>query len=329
MGAEIKKGAQEDGFLQSFVMGWQHVLVMYAGTIAVPLIVGSALNLPKDQMAYLINADLFAAGIITVIQSLGWFGFGIRLPVMMGVTFAAVGPMIAIGSDPSVGLTGIYGAVIVAGLFAMLISPLMGRLITLFPPLVTGTIICLIGLSLLKVAINWCAGGQPTVNQMINGASYQASNPEYGQLSNLAIAFGVLVLILFVNRYGKGIVKNLSVLIGLLAGTAVCAFMGKVNIHGIEDAPWLAVTTPFHFGMPTFHLAAIASLCLVMVIVLAESMGMFLAIGNIIGQDVKKEEITRGLRADGLGTFLGGIFNTFPYTSFSQNMSSSPYKLKS
>ncbi|SMF27310.1 nucleobase:cation symporter-2 family protein [Pseudobacteriovorax antillogorgiicola] len=311
---------EQQSFLKSFMMGWQHVLVMYAGTIAVPLIVGRALNLPKEHLAFLINADLFAAGIITVIQSLGLGRFGIRLPVMMGVTFAAVGPMIAVGSDPNIGLTGIYGAVIIAGLFAILIAPLMGKLLPLFPPLVTGTIICLIGLSLLRVAIHWCAGGQPFVTEMIDGSAYRLANPEYGKPSNLVIAFGVLALILLINRYGKGMIKNLAVLLGLFGGTLVCALLGRINLHGIDDAPWLAITTPFHFGMPTFHLTAIASLCLVMVIVLAESMGMFLAVGNIVSQDVSEDDITRGLRADGLGTLIGGIFNTFPYTSFSQNV---------
>lgn len=302
------------------LMGLQHVLVMYAGTIAVPLIVGSALGLEKDQMAYLINADLFAAGIITVIQSLGLGKFGIRLPIMMGVTFAAVGPMIAIGVNPDVGLTGIYGAVIVSGLFAILIAPLMGRLIRLFPPLVTGSIICLIGLSLLKVGINWSAGGQPTLTRVLDGKAVQVVNPEYGRLDSLLIAFGVLVVILLVNRFGRGILKNLSVLIGLLLGTLVSVLLGRVELHGLGEAPWIALTTPFRFGLPSFDLAAIASLCLVMVIVLAESLGMFLAVGNIVDKRLSSEDLTRGLRADGLGTLIGGIFNTFPYTSFSQNV---------
>lgn len=316
----MSEKSSEISDVRCLLMGLQHVLVMYAGTIAVPLIVGSALRLQKDQMAYLINADLFAAGIITVIQSLGLGKFGIRLPIMMGVTFAAVGPMIAIGANPDVGLTGIYGAVIVSGLFAILIAPLMGRLIRLFPPLVTGSIICLIGLSLLKVGINWSAGGQPTLTRVLDGKAVQVVNPEYGRLDSLLIAFGVLAVILLVNRFGRGILKNLSVLIGLVLGTLVSVLLGRVELHGLGEAPWIALTTPFRFGLPTFDLAAIASLCLVMVIVLAESLGMFLAVGNIVDKRLSSEDLTRGLRADGLGTFIGGIFNTFPYTSFSQNV---------
>lgn len=306
--------------LHHFVMGLQHVLVMYAGTIAVPLIIGNALHLPKQDLAFLINADLFVAGVITIIQSLGLGMFGIRLPVMMGVTFAAVGPMIAIGSDPEVGLNGIYGAVIVSGLFAILIAPLMGRLICFFPPVVTGTIICLIGLSLLKVGIHWSAGGQPTIDSVIDGNVHQIANPQYAQPENLAIAAVVLLSILMINRFSQGMLKNLSVLLGLMLGIAICAGLGKLELQGVNETPWLAITTPFHFGLPSFHLSAISSLCLVMVIILAESMGMFLAIGTILERELSDKEIIAGLRADGLGTMLGGIFNTFPYTSFSQNV---------
>src|SRR5438094_5511743 len=122
-------------------LGLQHVLVMYAGAVAVPLIIGAALKLPKDQVALLINADLLACGIVTIVQSMGVWKFGIRLPVMMGVTFASVGPMLAMAGNPALGITGIFGAVIAAGIFGMLFAPLVSRCLSLFPPVVTGTII--------------------------------------------------------------------------------------------------------------------------------------------------------------------------------------------
>ena len=306
--------------LNMLLMGLQHVLVMYAGTIAVPLIVGSALNLSQSDLAYLINADLLTAGIVTIIQSLGLGFFGIRMPVMMGVTFATVGPMIAIGTTPGVGLTSVYGAVIISGLFAIVIAPVMGRMIRLFPPLVTGSIICLIGLSLFKIAINWCGGGQPTIVKQVAGEMVKVTNPEYAQLDHLLIAGFVLCVVLLVSRFGRGLFKNLSVLIGLAAGTGVCAAQGSIAWQGIDTLPWLAVTTPFHFGLPRFDLVAASTLCIVMIVVLAESMGMFLALGHILDQPVTHKDMTRGLRADGLGTLIGGIFNTFPYTSYSQNV---------
>ena len=123
------------------LLGIQHVLVMYAGAVAVPLIIGGALKLPKEQLAILINADLFACGLVTLIQSLGIWRFGIRLPVMMGVTFAAVSPMIVMATNPDIGLLGIYGAVISAGIFGILVAPVISRMLPAFPPVVTGSII--------------------------------------------------------------------------------------------------------------------------------------------------------------------------------------------
>ncbi|WP_423196483.1 NCS2 family nucleobase:cation symporter-2 [Cupriavidus sp. H19C3] len=301
-------------------LGLQHVLVMYAGTVAVPLIVGGALKLPKDQLAFLINADLFAAGLATLIQAFGFWRFGIRMPVMMGVTFAAVAPMIAIGSDPNVGLLGIYGAVIASGIFGILVAPLMGRMLGLFPPVVTGTVITLIGVSLMRVGINWAGGGQPTTRAVIDGVVKEVPNLAYGDLGNLAIAGLVLVTILLLTRFGRGLVANCAVLLGIVAGTLVAMAFGKVSFEGLHEASFVAVITPLHFGMPTFQLTAVLSMCIVMLITLVESTGMFLALADITGKRLTNRELTNGLRADGLGTIIGGLFNTFPYTSFSQNV---------
>lgn len=301
-------------------LGLQHVLVMYAGTVAVPLIVGGALKLPKDQLAFLINADLFAAGLATLIQAFGFWKFGIRLPVMMGVTFASVAPMIAIGTDPNIGLLGIYGAVIASGLFGIAIAPMMGRMLGLFPPVVTGTVITLIGVSLMRVGINWAGGGQPTTRAVIDGVVKDVPNLAYGDLGSLGIAGLVLVIILLLTKYGRGLVANCAVLLGIVIGTLVAMALGKVSFEGLNEASYVAVITPLHFGMPTFHLSAILSMCIVMVITLVESTGMFLALADITGKRLSNAELTRGLRADGLGTVIGGVFNTFPYTSFSQNV---------
>jgi len=298
----------------------QHVLVMYAGTVAVPLIVGGALGLSKADIAFLINADLLAAGIATLVQAIGFWRFGIRMPVMMGVTFAAVGPMIAIGIDPSLGLPAIYGATIVAGVFGIAVAPLMGRVLGVFPPLVTGTVITLIGVSLMGVAIHWAAGGQPTATRMVDGVAHAVANPAYGEPVNLAIAAAVLAVIIAITRFGKGLVANIAVLLGIVFGVGVSLALGRMHFDGLEEASWVAVTTPFHFGLPRFEYTAIASMCIVMLITLVESTGMFLALGEITGRKVGTDALTRGLRADGLGTVIGGMFNTFPYTSFSQNV---------
>lgn len=304
-----------------FVLGLQHVLVMYAGAVAVPLIIGNALKLPKDQIALLINADLFACGIATLIQSLGIGSFvGIRLPVMMGVTFAAVGPMVAMAGNPDLGLLGIYGAVIASGIFAILAAPFMGRLLPLFPPVVTGTIILIIGASLMRVAVNWAAGGQPTVRRTLEGEVGAFPNPAYGTLDNLALALFVLMAILLIAKYGRGFIANVSVLLGLVLGMLLAMLMGKVSLHGLDEAPWFDLIYPFQFGMPTFDLVAAVTMSVVMIVVMIESLGMFLALSDLTGRKLSEADLTRGLRADGVGTVIGGVFNTFPYTSFSQNV---------
>ncbi len=300
------------------LLGLQHVLVMYAGAVAVPLIVGGALKLPKEQMAMLINADLFACGIATLVQSIGFWRFGIRLPVMMGVTFAAVSPMVVMATNPQIGLLGIYGAVIAAGLFGILVAPLISRMLPLFPPVVTGSIITIIGISLMRVGVNWAAGGNPKVRDLATGA--MVDNPSYGAPLHLAVAAIVLVFILLITKFVKGFFSNIAVLMGLVLGMLIAIALGKVDFGGLASEKWFAVVTPFQFGMPTFDLVACLTMCMVMVVVMIESLGMFLAVGNIVGKEVRQSDLSDGLRVDGLGTLIGGIFNTFPYTSFSQNV---------
>jgi uric acid transporter len=287
-------------------LGIQHVLVMYAGAVAVPLIIGAAVKAPREQVAFLITCDLLACGIASLLQSVGVWRFGIRLPVIMGVTFAAVGPMVAIGSDPLLGLLGIYGATIVAGIFTILIAPFVSRLLPLFPPVVTGTIITVIGISLVGVGINWAAGG--------------VGNPQYGRPLYLGIGFFVLLSILLITRFGRGFVRNISVLLGLIIGTIVAALLGQVDFSRMSDTAWFAVVTPFSYGIPIFDPIACATMCVVMVVVMIESLGMFLALGEICDRPLDEEDLTRGLRVDGLGTLIGGMLNTFPHSSFSQNV---------
>ena len=329
-------------------LGLQHVLVMYAGAIAVPLIVGRALKLTPEQVAMLISADLFCCGLVTLVQSFGvtrWFG--IKLPVMMGVTFAAVGPMVAFANaQPGVdGARAIFGAIIGAGIVSMIIAPLVGRMLRFFPPVVTGTIIAIIGISLMRVGVGWAMGGPaplaqsvdvPKLVAMVDGAKAAAAaasapvklagpipmtnNPGYGALDNMAVAAAVLVFILLLVKYAKGFVANISVLLGIVAGCAVAMAMGKMSFDKVAKAHWFDVVTPFAFGMPTFDIVMILTMTLVMIVVMIESTGMFLALSDITGKKIGQPELAAGLRTDGLGTLIGGIFNTFPYTSFSQNV---------
>jgi NCS2 family nucleobase:cation symporter-2 len=330
------------------VLGLQHVLVMYAGAVAVPLIVGRALNLTPEQVALLISADLFVSGIVTLIQSLGvtkWFG--IKLPVMMGVTFAAVGPMVAFaGAVPGVdGARAIFGAVIGAGLVSVAIAPIVSKLLRLFPPVVTGTIITIIGISLMRVGVAWAMGGPaflaqstdvPKLVAMVDSAKAAAAaasapvrlvgpipmldNPNYASLENMAIAGFVLLAIVLMVKYAKGFVANIAVLLGIVIGCAAAMAMGKMNFDKVAQAGWFEIVTPFAFGAPTFDIVMILTMALVMIVVMIESTGMFLALSDITDKAIGQPELAAGLRTDGLGTLIGGVFNTFPHTSFSQNV---------
>jgi NCS2 family nucleobase:cation symporter-2 len=334
-------------------LGLQHVLVMYAGAIAVPLIVGRALKLSPEQVATLISADLFCCGLVTIIQSLGLGKFfGIKLPVMMGVTFAAVGPMVAMANAQGGvdGARAIFGAIIGAGLISIAIAPLMSRLLRFFPPVVTGTIIAVIGISLMRVGVGWALGGPAHLAQNVDvpklavmvdsakaavaAASQAASapalklagsvpmlnNPNYGALDNLGIAAFVLLSIVLLMKYARGFVSNITVLLGIVAGCGVAALLGKMNFDKVAKASWFDVVTPFAFGLPTFDIVMVLTMALVMIVVMIESTGMFLALSDMTGKKISPQELAAGLRTDGLGTVLGGIFNTFPYTSFSQNV---------
>ena len=292
--------------LQLILVGLQHVLLMYGGAVAVPLIIGQAAGLSREEIAFLINADLLVAGIATIVQSLGIGPMGIRMPVMMGASFAAVGSMVAMAGMPGIGMTGIFGATIAAGFFGMIIAPFMSKVVRFFPPLVTGTVITSIGLSLFPVAVNWAGGGS---------AATQFGSPIY-----LFIAALVLGTILLINRFMRGFWVNISVLIGMALGYILSGALGMVDLNGIGMAPWFQVVTPLHFGTPEFHLAPILSMCLVVVIIFVESTGMFLALGKITDQEVTPRMLRRGLLCDAGASFIAGFFNTFTHSSFAQNI---------
>lgn len=329
-------------------LGLQHVLVMYAGAVAVPLIIGRALKLSPEQVALLISADLFCCGLVTLIQSLGFTRwFGIKLPVMMGVTFAAVGPMVAFANAmPGVdGARAIFGAIIGAGIVSMIIAPAISKLLRFFPPVVTGTIIAIIGISLMRVGVGWAMGGPaplaqsvdvPKLVAMVDAAKATAEaasapvklagpipmvdNPNYGALDNMAVAAVVLVFILLLVKFMKGFIANISVLLGIILGCVLAVMLGKMPFDKVAKAHWFDLVTPFAFGMPTFDIVMILTMVLVMIVVMIESTGMFLALSDLTGKKVDQPMLAAGLRTDGLGTLIGGIFNTFPYTSFSQNV---------
>jgi uric acid transporter len=292
---------------RTFTLGLQHVLVMYAGAVTVPLVIGAALKLPVDQIALLINADLLCCGLVSLIQCLGIGRYiGIRLPVMMGVSYAGIAPMIAIGSTPEMGLRGLYGAVIGAGLICFILVPVLRRLLGFFPPLVTGTSLVALGIGLLAVAVPWAAGGD-TVTDF--------ASPFYLVTAALVIAVALLVA-----RFARGFLSNVGVLAGIVLGTLFAGAFGRLNITGVDTAPWFEMVRPFQSGTPRFDVFAIMTMTLAVLVAMIESIGMFFSLGQIVDRKLSAADFARGLRADALGAAVGGIFNTFPYTSYGQNI---------
>src|SRR3954449_8899524 len=292
------------------VYGIQHVLAFYAGAVIVPILLASSIGLSQRELIHLINADLFTCGIASIIQSVGFWKIGVRLPLLQGVTFTAVSPMIAIGLAAGGGTEGllvIYGSVIVAGLFTFLIAPFFSKLIRFFPPVVTGSVITIIGIALLPVAAADAAGGA--------GPTFDPTNGRY-----MAYALGTLALIVLIQRVFRGFMATVAVLIGLVVGTLVAWALGDATFDAVGQAAWVGVTTPFYFGVPKFAVAAIVSMIVVMLITAVETTGDVFATGEIVEKRITKEDIARALRADGLATTLGGVLNSFPYTCFAENV---------
>ena len=295
---------QVESLPQLFLFGLQHVLVMYAGTVAVPLILGSALQFTPAQVIALISADLFTSGLATLLQTLGWWKFGARLPLIQGCSFICVAPMILIGSH--YGIPALYGSVISCGLFTMLVGPWFSRMLRFFPPVVIGSVITVIGLSLIPVAGGWLGGGDPAA-------------ADFGSLAHLGLGLATIVLIVIVQRFGRGMIANLSVLLGLVGGTALAALAGQTSFRQVAATPWLSMAHPLLFGPPRFVLLPAVVMSLSMLVVMTETTGNCLAVGEITGRPITPATLTAAFRADGLATVLGGLFNSFPYNVYSQN----------
>jgi len=286
---------------KSTTLAIQHLLAMYAGAILVPLIIGGAIGFNSTQMTYLVAIDIMMCGVATLLQVYSGKFIGIGLPVVLGCTFTAVSPIIAIGTNPEQGITDIYGSIIASGLIVVIIAGFFGKLVKFFPPVVTGSVVSIIGISLLPVALNNMAGGQ--------GAEDFASG------SNIALAFITLVIILIVYRFSTGFIRAISILVGLVAGTILGAFMGKVNFHPVAEADVFHMVQPFYFDV-----TAIITMTLVAMVSLVESSGVYFALSDICNKKLDSKDLARGYRSEGLASVIGGLFNAFPYTTFSQNV---------
>ena len=285
-----------------FAYGLQHVLAMYAGAVAVPIIIAQALNLDTVAMTNLINADLMAAGVATLIQTLGFWKIGAKIPMIQGVSFASVAPMIVIGKD--LGLPGIFGAVMIAGLVAFLLSPYFSRLIRFFPPVVTGPIVISIGLILASSAIANC------------------------QTNWLVAVIGVAVIVIC-NIWGRGMVKIVPILLGVVVSYAVAAALGEVDFSGVAAAPWVGLpivwdNTVFALFGPQFD-SGLATTAIITIMPLAfatmiEHIGDISAIGSTCERNyIADPGLHRTLLGDGLATILASLFGAPANTTYGEN----------
>lgn len=287
-------------------LGLQHVAVSYVGSVAVPLIIANAMGFSQRDTILLISTTFFCSGLATLLQTIGFWRFGVRLPIMNGVAFSSVSAIIAIGTMPGVGIQGICGAVMLGGLFIIALAPIAGRLRRFFPPVVTGCIITAIGVQLLPVAYQWAGGGR--------------GNDNFGDPVFLGIALLVLVVILALNRLGSPLLRNLAVLIGMATGGLVGWMLGMGSMEAVHAAPWMIVPTPFQFGLPTFALLPFLTIAIVMVVQTVESMGLFISIGDMVEKDITPRDVADGVRANGLASAVAGIFAGFPFIAHMENV---------
>lgn len=289
----------------SFAFGLQHVLTMYGGIVAVPLIMGTAAHLKTGDIGILIAACLFIGGLATVLQSLGVPFFGSQLPLVQGVSFAAVATMLTILNTGG-GLPGVFGAIIVASVFGLIVAPFFSMILHLFPPLVTGIIITTIGLTLVPVAAGWIMGGF--------GA------PGFGSVPNIGLAGFTLLILMLLSKIGSGFISRLSILGALVIGTVFAVIVGKADFSQVFTGPIVAFPTPFAFGLPTFNIASIVSMCIVILVVMCETTADILAVGEIVESPVDSKRVAAGLRADMLSSAVGPVFNSFTASAFAQNV---------
>ena len=286
---------------QAAILGLQHLLSMYSGSILVPIIIATSLGYSTEQLTYLISTDIFMCGVATFLQLQLNKHFGIGLPIVLGVAFQSVAPLIMIGQSHGSGA--MFGALIASGIYVVLVSGVFAKIADLFPSIVTGSVITTIGLTLIPVAIGNMGNNVPEPT---------------GQ--SLLLAAITVVIILLINIFTKGFIKSISILIGLVVGTAIAASMGLVDFSPVAAAPLVHVPTPLYFGMPTFEISSIVMMCIIATVSMVESTGVYLALSDITKDPINSTRLRNGYRAEGLAVLLGGIFNTFPYTGFSQNV---------
>ncbi|EJE7234819.1 purine permease [Clostridium sporogenes] len=289
--------------LMQILLGLQHIFAAFGGIIVVPIVISAALGFDAKTSTALISSAILAAGVATFIQSRGIGPIGARVACIMGTDFTFVAPAIAVGGK--FGLSGIFGATILGAGIVVILSFFVKPLMKLFPPIVTGTVVSLIGLTLLPVSIDWAAGGVGSAN--------------YGSLKNISIALFIMIVTLLLNHYGKGLVSSASILIGMVVGYIICIPLGMVNFSSVSQASWVSLPKIFGYGI-TFNLQVLLPFIPAYFVTIIGTVGCLKAITEVSGIKADEKPITAGVLSDGVGSMLAGFFGALPNTSFSQNI---------
>ncbi|MBU2980386.1 purine permease [Lentibacter algarum] len=303
---------------QAIPLGIQHVLAMFVSNVTPAIIIASAAKISFGPtadpvaMVYLIQMAMMFAGVATLIQTIGFGPVGARLPIVQGTSFAFLPVMIpAMAGAGTAGLAGLMTGVVIGGLFHAFLGLFVGKIRFALPPLVTGLIVLMIGLALIKVGIEYAAGGAGDFNR---------GKETWGGLTNWFQASVVLVVTLGFKFFTRGMLSVSSVLIGLVVGYIVAYLMGDVNMSGMSNAGWFALPAPFKFGF-AINWAIIIGMCLMAVISAIETVGDVSGITKGgAGREATDEEVVGATYADGLGSAIAGVFGSLPNTSFSQNV---------
>jgi xanthine permease len=285
-------------------LGLQHVLAMFVGNVTPIIIISNMLKLPVDQKAFLIQCAMFVAGIVSLIQCYPIGPVGARLPIIMGTSFGFLPVCLAIAGK--YGLAGVLGAALIGGIFQIFLGFVLKYIRKYFPPLITGIVLVSIGLSLVGTGMKYFAGG--------------AGARDFGSLQNILLGSIVLITVLALQYYTKGITSKSAVLIALVTGYIVAIPMGKVNFSSIGAAQWISFPMPLSFGIE-FHLDAIISILIMYLISTIETVGNTSGIASGgVGRAATDREISGAVVADGVGCIFASLFNVLPNTSYGQNV---------
>ncbi|MDP6927152.1 MAG: nucleobase:cation symporter-2 family protein, partial [Rhodospirillales bacterium] len=298
-------------------LGIQHVLAMFVSNVTPAIIIAGAAGFgfgsksaDFPNLIYMIQMSMLFAGVATLFQTIGIGPVGARLPIVQGTSFAFIPIMIPLVAGKGVDAIAILmGGIIIGGLFHACLAPFIGRIRFALPPLVTGLVVLMIGLALVKVGIQYAAGGVPAIGK-----------PEFGSLQNWSVALVVIVVTLGVKFYARGILSVSAVLIGIVAGYIVAYFMGMVSFVNVGRAAVFALPDPLHFGVE-FTAGAIIGFCLMSFVSAVETVGDVSGITKGgAGREATTDELKGATFADGFGTSIAGFFGGLPNTSFSQNV---------